>query len=172
MRYWVLAGILLVAYLIQSVVAIYLSIGGITPDILLVIVVIFGLLFGWEIGLAAGVLGGLLSDLTASRFIGLHALALGTVGLISGLVEEKVFKENLLLAPIAGFAASIVKQGIIMTTLWLFGWKFTPLDSFRQTILPAALYDMVLAAVVYGQIYRYYLYLKPDPRGTIELRRN
>lgn len=171
MRYWVLAGLLILGYLLQSVVAIYLAIGGVIPDLLLALVVTYGLLFGPEIGLGAGILAGLLTDLTASRFIGLHILALGAVGLGAGVVEEKVFKDNLLLAPTAGFIASAVKQSITLGALMLFGWRFAPMETLRQTILPAALYDMVVTWIVYGQIYKYYLYLRPDPRGTIVLRR-
>jgi rod shape-determining protein MreD len=170
-RYWILTGILLFAYLIQSVVAIYLSIGNITPDIMLVVVLSYGLLFGWEVGLVAGVVGGLLVDLTFSRYIGLHVLSLALIGLVAGLVEEKVFKDNLLLAPIAGFLGSLASHSILMLVLALYGWKFDLFESLRTTIVPSALYDMVIAVVVYGRIYKYYLYLRPDPRGTIVVRR-
>lgn len=166
-----LAGILVLAFLLQSVLGTYLSIGGVIPNILLVVVLAYGLLFGWQTGLAAGVLGGLLIDLNTGRFIGLHVLTLGLVGLVSGVVEEKVFKDNILLAPTAGFVASVVTQSVVWMTLWVFGWKFSAVETLRTTILPAALYDMVLAALVYNRIYKYYLYLKPDPRGTIILRR-
>lgn len=172
MRYWVLAGILLVAFLVQSVLATYLSIGEVVPDLLLVVVLSYGLLFGWQIGLGAGMLGGLLLDLNTGRFIGLHVLTLGLVGLVSGVIEEKVFKDNLLLAPAAGFVGSMASHSIVVLALWLFGWKFNLAETLRSTILPAALYDMVLAAIVYGRIYKYYLYLKPDPRGTIVIRRH
>jgi rod shape-determining protein MreD len=83
----VLTGLLILAFLMQSVVSTYLSISGITPDFLLAIVVSYGLLFGWEVGLAGGVIGGLLIDLIAGRYIGLHVLAYGTVGVVAGLVE-------------------------------------------------------------------------------------
>lgn len=171
MRYWFLAGIVLVAFLLQSVVSTYLSVFGITPDFLLVVVVTYGLLFGWEVGLAAGALGGLLIDLTASRFIGLHVFSLGTVGLIAGLVEEKVFKENILLAPTGGFFGTVLSQVIVLGCLWLYGWQVSLVESLRGTVLPAALYNMVLALLVYDRIYKYYLFLRPDPRGTITLRR-
>jgi rod shape-determining protein MreD len=170
-RYTVLAGILVLAYLLQSVVSSYMAIGGITPDFLLVLVVSYGLLFGWEVGLGAGVLGGLLLDLTTGRFIGLHVLSLGVAGLAAGLVEDKVFKDNLLLAPTSGLVSSVISQTIVLFCLWLYGWQVPLVSALRQTILPAALYDMVLAILVYGQIYKYYLYLKPDPRGTIVIRR-
>jgi rod shape-determining protein MreD len=168
----VLTGLLILAFLMQSVVSTYLSISGITPDFLLAIVVSYGLLFGWEVGLAGGVIGGLLIDLIAGRYIGLHVLAYGTVGVVAGLVEGRVFKDNILLAPIGGFTGSIVSQVIIVFCFWFFGLELSPLGVLRLTMLPAALYDMVLTILVYGRIYKYYLYLRPDPRGTIVIRRH
>lgn len=171
MRYWWLTLILVVAYLLQSVVSNYLSLGGVTPDFLLAFVATYGLLFGWNIGLGAGVLGGLLLDLSAGRFIGVHVLSLGVVGLVTGLVETRIFKENVFLAPTGGFIGSVINQVIVMACLWLFGWQVSLFESLRSTILPAAVYDMVLTMLVYGRVYKYYRYLRPDPRGTIVLRR-
>lgn len=166
-----MAGILLTAYLFQSVVSVYLAVGGVSPDLTLAVVVTLGLLFGWEIGLGGGVLAGLLTDLVASRYIGLHIMSMGMIGLVAGVVEEKVFKDNLLLAPTAGFAASLLKHVIILTSLSVYGWKFAPVETLRSMVMPSALYDLVVTWLVYGRIYKYYLYLRPDPRGTIVLRR-
>lgn len=171
MRYWVLAGILLLAFLVQSVLGSFLAIRGIAPNVLLIVVIAYGLLFGWQVGGAAGVIGGLLLDLTTGRYIGIHVLSLGIVGLALGLVEERVFKDNILLAALGGLLGSLVSQTIVLLALWIFGWQISLVGSLRSTILPAAVYDMILCMLVYGRIYRYYRYLRPDPRGTIVLRR-
>lgn len=172
MRYWVLAGILLLAFLVQSVLGPFLAIRGISPNIVLVVIVAYGLLFGWQVGLAGGVVGGLLLDLTASTYVGIHVLALGTVGLLVGLAEERVFKDNVLLAAVGGLVGSLISQTVVMIVLWVFGRQFSLLGSLRDTFLPAAFYDMLLCTLIYHRIYKYYRYLRPDPRGTIVLRRH
>lgn len=172
MRYWVLTALLVLAFLLQSVLSSHLAIAGVAPDLVLVVVLTFGLLFGWEVGLGAGVLGGLLIDMNAGRIIGLHVLSLGTVGLAIGLAEGRVFKDNLLLAPLAGFVGTAISKSIAMICLWLLGWYVTPAETFRSAILPGALYNMVLATLVYNRVYKYYQYLRPDPRGTIIVRRS
>lgn len=171
MRYWVLACLLLLSFLVQSVLGSFLAIRGIAPNVILVVVVSYGLLFGWQVGGAAGVIGGLLLDLTTGRFIGIHVLSLGIVGFLVGLVEERVFKDNVLLAALGGLVGSLVSQTIVLLTLWLFGWQISLFGSLRSTFLPAAIYDMILCTLIYGRIYKYYRYLRPDPRGTIVLRR-
>ncbi|MFZ5824259.1 MAG: rod shape-determining protein MreD [Bacillota bacterium] len=169
MRYWVLAGILLLAFLVQSVLGHFLAINQIAPNVVLVVVIAYGLLFGPEVGLIAGLLGGLLLDLTFSHYVGLRLLALGSVGLAIGMVEERVFKDNLLLGSIGGLAGSVTGQSIVLIILWIFGRMIT-LDEVR-TLGLAALYDMVLCTIIYRALYRNYRYLRPDPRGTIVLRR-
>jgi rod shape-determining protein MreD len=170
-RYWAVTGILLLAFLLQSVVSNYLAIQGIAPNFLVATAATYGLLFGWEVGLAGGMAGGLLLDLMSGNLVGLHVLSYGVVGLLAGLVEPRVFKENMLLGPVAGLVLSIVSQTIEVTCRWLFGAAVSPWDSLRFTLLPAALYDMVITALVYSRIYKHYQYLKPDPRGTIVLWR-
>lgn len=171
MRYWVLSSILLLSYLLQSVVSTYLAIGGVAPDFLLVVVVCYALLFGWETGLGAGAIGGLLMDLTAGRFIGLHVLSLGLTGLAVGRAEDKVFKDNYLMAPVIGFGGSLLSQLVQLICQLIYGWEISG-GVLRTTVLPAALYAAVLTFFVYRQLFKYYPYLKPDPRGTIELRKH
>lgn len=166
-----LAGLLLTAFLVQSVLGPFLAIGGVIPNVVLVVVIVYGLLFGWEVGLGAGVVGGLLIDLTIGQLIGSHLLALGLVGLVVGQVEERVFKDNILLAALGGAAGSVVGQLVMMLCIAIFRRSFALVD-LRDTLLPAALYDLVLCVLIYGRIYKYYRYLRPDPRGTIVLRRH
>lgn len=171
MRYWALTGILVLSFLLQSAVSTHLAIGDVAPNFVLVVVVCYGLLFGPEVGLVAGAIGGLLIDLTTGLHVGNHVLALALVGWLVGQVEERVFKDNLLLAAVGGFLGSLVSQSMVLTVLWIFGRKISLWGSLRHPLLPSAIYDMVLCVLVYGFIYRYYRYLRPDPRGTISLRR-
>ena len=170
MRYWALAGILLLSYLLQSVMGPFLAIGAVVPNVVLVVVVAFGLLFGWKVGLGAGLIGGLLIDLTIGQLIGSHLLSLGLVGGIVGLVEDRVFKDNLLLAVLGGSIGSVIGQAVMIGCIWLFRRSVSLVD-FRETLLPSVLYDTVLCVLVYSRIYKYYRYLRPDPRGTIVLGR-
>ncbi|MBP2019157.1 rod shape-determining protein MreD [Symbiobacterium terraclitae] len=170
MRYWALSGIVLAAYLVQTVLGPYLAIGGVIPNVVLVVAVTCGLLFGWQVGLAAGFAGGLLIDLTLGILIGSHALALGTVGFLAGLIEPHVFKDNPVLAALGGVLGSLLGQSFLALFLFVFGHGVF-LAEFRSTLLRSLVYDTLLCLLVYWRIHRRYNYLKPDPRGTIVLRR-
>lgn len=169
MRYWVLVTILVSTFLIQTVFGSFLVINQTAPNLVLVVVIVLGLLFGWQVGLGAGVVGGLLLDLVAAQYVGLRLLAFGTVGLSVGLVEDRVFKDNLLLGAAGGLVGSVIGQSIVLLILWIFGRPVT-MDELR-TLSLAAVYDMFLCLVIYRALYKNYRYLRPDPRGTIVLRR-
>ncbi len=170
MRYWVLTGIVLAAYLVQSVLGPYLAIAGVVPDVVLAVAVACGLLFGWQVGLAVGFGGGLLIDLTIGQLIGSHALAGGLVGFVAGLVEERVFKDNLLLPLAGGVVGSLLGQTVVLVCLLIFGRSIS-LAEFGSKLLPSVIYDTVLCMLVYWRIFRLYGFIKPDPRGIIVLRR-
>jgi rod shape-determining protein MreD len=171
-RYWLLSAILLGAFLLQTTVAPYLEIGGVMPDFLVAVTVSYGLLFGWQAGLATGILAGFLVDLTFGRFVGMHVIAYALIGWASGLTEEKVFKDNFLLPCLGGLAGTIASQSVVLICLSLFGWVFPVWEAYRFTILPSSLYNMVLTYMVYRPLFKHYHYLRPDPRGTIILRRS
>jgi len=170
MRYWALTAIVLVAYLIQSVLGPYLAIAGVVPNVVLVVAVACGLLFGWQVGLGVGFGGGLLIDLTIGQLIGSHALAGSLVGFVAGLVEERVFKDNLLLPVFGGVIGSALGQTVVLICLTIFGRSIS-LSEFGGKLLPSLIYDTVLCVFVYWRIFRLYAFIKPDPRGVIVLRR-
>lgn len=171
MRYWALLGILGLAFLLQTTMAGFLAIRGVQPDLALATVVSLGLLFGPEVGLLGGALVGLLLDVVFGRFVGLHLLTRGGVGLLIGLAEQRVFKESLLLPLMAGFVSSLLSEGATMLILAFFGWRMPVFEQLRTAVLPGALYNAVITLLIYTRIYKHYRYLRPDPRGAIHFIR-
>lgn len=172
MRYWVLGLLTFVAALGQMTLAPYLPIGGAIPDLIVVVTVSSGLLFGWRVGLGVGATAGLLVDLAFGRIIGLQILGYGLVGLVCGLTEEKVFKDNWILPSLGGLAGTILVQSLALSVLLLFGRSFEIWQEFRQVIFPNSLYNMVLTALFYARLLRLHQYIRPDVRGALVLRRS
>lgn len=171
MRYGSLFAVVLSAVIFQTTVAPYLTIHQVTPHALLATVVTLGLLFGLEIGLMAGLVGGLLFDLVFGRFVGLSVLSLGLAGLMAGLVEHRVYKENWLIPLLGGAFTTLVHEGLTLAILAFFGVSIQALVSLRQIALPAMVYNSVVTLAIYAYTYRHYGYLRPNPRGQISIVR-
>lgn len=72
----------------------YIRVFGKSPDLVLICVIFFGLFFGWRLGLESGLISGFLIDIFAFDIFGMNAFIFGLVGLLSGALNTKFFKES------------------------------------------------------------------------------
>lgn len=171
MRFWLLAALPLVAAVWQTALAPFAQLGTLAPGLIVPVVVALGLLFGWPWGLGSGAFAGLALDLFLGRFIGLHALAYSLVGLVCGWAEPRIYKENGLLPWVTGMLASLLAESVILLGLLSLGRPLNWQALLLGHVLPGALLSGLLATAIYLTLWRYYTYFRPDPRGTVVLRR-
>lgn len=168
MRYWAISLLVLAALIIQTTILVYFEIGGVTPNLLMILTYSLGFLFGPAVGVGIGLVSGLFQDLLLGRYIGLNALALGLVGLLSGQAEDRVWKDNPLVPVLGGVAGTLLSELVVLTVLWVMGVRISVLHSFRETILPLTLYNTLLGCLVYLWLYRRYKFLRPYPRIMVK----
>ena len=155
----------IISLILQTTILPFLRLGGVMPDLLLVLV-IFNALFNGS--LAGGIVGftvGLTQDLLGGHYLGLGALSGFVAGYLIGCLERRVNIDNVLVTfslVLAGsFIASVVYslgQGIIGSSLSIhLLWHFSA---------PGALYDACLAALLFRPLAR--LFGGPVP-GRVEI---
>jgi len=147
MRFIVAAVGATVAALLELTVVPYLRIGEAHPHPVLVLGIVWVVAAGYESGLAWAFTGGLVLDVLADRPIGSTAFAL-LVSVAGAAVLARPLARVRPLAPIPlVLAFSLVNSIIVFVLLGALG---TPLPSrdLVPTLLPGALYDTLLAAVV------------------------
>ena len=154
-RFLPTAAAILGAALLQVGLAPYLAIGGVVPNILLIVVVTLALVEGPMPGATAGFAAGLIFDLLGSGPVGPMALVLAVTGFMAGLLHEHMFAEGWLLPltvlAIASLGSSLA-YGIILDVLGV-GGPF--LLTFFTKMLPEAIYDTALALLVYPWLARF-----------------
>ena len=64
----------IISLLLQSTILPYLTVGGVTPDLILVLAVLYSIFQGPKRGALMGFILGLMEDLFLGRFIGMKAL--------------------------------------------------------------------------------------------------
>jgi rod shape-determining protein MreD len=154
MRVWTIALSFGIALGIQTTVVRYFSPFGLIPDIILLTVVALGLLKGPFAGVTLGFAGGYITDFVGGPLLGANALAKLTVGLICGLMEKTIFKDNLLVPAIAAFIATFIQDIIIFLVLFSFSSRTPFLYHLARYTIPLSIYHMLLAPAVYYGIYR------------------
>jgi len=106
--------IIVVALLIQLTLINSITILGLKPDLILVVVVIFSLLKGEKEGTISGFASGLLQDIFSTGLLGINALVKTVIGFTCGILREKIFHEHILfLIPVITFIASFIQSILI-----------------------------------------------------------
>lgn len=132
--------------LAQTSVAPALRIGGVAPDIPLILTVFLGLRRGPEVGCLLGFAVGLLQDVAAGSFVGAQALTKALVGFAAGLLGERLWVSDPLVQ-IPGLVLLTGAEGL--ARYWLLQLFHFPApfgDLMLHVVLPQALYNGVLGA--------------------------
>ncbi len=122
---------------------------GIKPDFILVLIIVTSILEGPKTGLLIGIIGGLLQDIFLGNFISINTIVKGPIAFVSGFLEGHFYKKNYLLAPVVTFITSIIYYllAIILSEELIFSINYW--QTIRSVILPSALYNGVLAFIIY-----------------------
>lgn len=148
------SGVLVITIIIQSTLIPLISIKGIHPDLLLVIVVSYALLSGKEYGAGLGFFAGLLQDLVSGSIFGINTLSKLATGYMFGLAERKVFKEHVLLPVLATLVATLFNGLVGIILLLIFGYKVDIAAAVMQNIVPLVGYNLIIAVPVHHVVYR------------------
>jgi len=154
-RFLPAAASILVATLLQVALAPYISIGGVTPNFLLLVVVTLALTTGPTEGAASGFVAGMLFDLIGTGPVGPMALVLCITGFLAGLLHEQMFAEGWLLPFTVLAVAAISAEIAYWLVLSLLGSGGPFWSSLFTKMLPAAVYNVALALLVYPWLARF-----------------
>jgi len=147
--------ILLISIVLQSTILARLNLFGVTPDLVLVITVCYGLLYGPSQGLFLGLAGGLLLDLAGGGILGINILTKALLGYGAGYMGKTVFKDNIFIPLLISAVATLAGEIAAFIFLTAFGWHGRFFNYLFATILPLSLYNLLLAGPVYLLMLRY-----------------
>jgi rod shape-determining protein MreD len=138
--------LVIAAVIVEYNVAPQMSLSGIRPDFLSMVVSAIGLWWGSMAGIASGFAAGLLSDLDLHRFLGLNALALSTVGYFAGAVSGKIDRES----PLSQFTVilcAVIIHDLVFGAVFFFGNYFMFFKRIFLATVPSSLYTAFIGLV-------------------------
>ncbi len=143
------AMLLIIVWLIQAVIVPLIAVGTVQPDIILVLVCVFGITSGPAPGAVGGFFAGFMQDLLVPGSIGLGALVKTIMGYLSGEAEQTILGENLLM-PVAIIASvSLASQLLYMGLMFLGGESVGFLTTLTATVLPSVAYTAAVGLLVF-----------------------
>ncbi len=143
---WML--ILLGVALIQHVVLPHVTFFGAHPNLMLVVVVAWGLLRGNRDGLIWALVGGVLLDLFSLAPMGTATLPLLIVMFLVGLLEFTAFRVVIWLPVTVAFVATPLFQLLSLAVLKTFGWE-SGWERVLQLVTPMATLNALLMFLVF-----------------------
>jgi rod shape-determining protein MreD len=143
--------LLLIVAMLQTSALPSFSLGGIVPNLMLLVVVSWSVLRGYRAALPLALGGGLLLDLLSGGPFGAATISLVVSSLVTGLEQLNLFRDSLWLPLLAGILATVLYNGAYLTMLTVLGHTVQWLPTVQQVILPEmALNVAVMYPVFWG----------------------
>ncbi|MBD3392972.1 MAG: rod shape-determining protein MreD [Chitinivibrionales bacterium] len=150
---WIAAFVL--CLVLQTTLMPVVAVGGIAPDLIVVVLFFLAIRAGVMPGLYAGFLIGLGQDLYSPSLLGQSALAKTITGFFIGLFNEKVMRTDPVMKLILLVLSFMVHDTVFTVVTVIKTDASFPLvfsELFTRT-LPRALYSVLIAAIVYAYDY-------------------
>ena len=140
---------ILFCFLLQSTIFHSLSMGGIIPNLMIILISSYGFMRGRKSGLFIGFFSGLLIDIFFSDILGFYALIYMYIGYLNGVFKKLFFPEDIKL-PIALIVGSdfLYNMIIYIITFFLRG-RFQFFYYFLNIMIPEMVYTIIVTFALY-----------------------
>lgn len=139
---------------LQSTALNFIAVGGIKPDLVLILVILNGFLRGTREGAFLGFVGGVLQDLVSGGYFGMYALTNMAAGYLAGLGEGRLYRDNRVIAAGLTWFCTLGAQLVFYLLLALVGVRVHVLTALTGVIIPLAFYNALVTLLLYGLYYR------------------
>ena len=149
LRKIVLFIIISICFVLQTTTFQTLSLAGIAPNLMIIVVAAFGLMRGKSEGMYIGFISGLLIDIFCGFYLGIYALLYMYVGYLTGLFQKRFYPEDIKLPLLLISASDFVANVLIYVVLFLTRSRYDFGYYFMRVILPELVYTMVITIFLY-----------------------
>ncbi len=144
--------LILISAILQGTLFKALSIGSITPNLLLILTVSFGFMRGKKNGIWIGFFCGILKDLLSDGLLGFYALVYLCIGYAAGCC--KLFYDEELRVPIILMAAGdLVYGGLVYGMQYLMRGRIQFYYYFGRIIIPEMIYTVLMTVLLYRLLF-------------------
>lgn len=144
--------LILVGYLLQSTLFQAISLGGVAPNILIIITSSFGFMRGKKEGMTIGFISGLILDVLFGKILGFYALLYMVIGYLNGFFSTIFYPEDIKLPMVLITSSELVYCFLCYFFLFLIQGKKNFGYSFLHLILPEIVYTLLVTIIIYKGI--------------------
>lgn len=156
----------LICFLLQTTVFQWLKLAGISPNIILVVVVSVGLMRGRTEGMLVGLFCGLLLDIMYGNILGIYGIIYMTIGYINGFFNHMFYSDDIVFPMGLVIGNDLILNLAIYIFYFLMRNRLDFLFYFRYTILSEMIYTIVITLVLYKILLAIHLRLKSSEKRS------
>ena len=149
--------IIILFYVLQITLGRAISIGGIMPNLLVILPVVFGYLNGKNEGMFVGFFAGLLYDLSASSLLGFSALVFVYIGYLAGIFYRRYEGSEMIIPLVIIFAGDFIFEFLSYVGNFLLHNRLNIIYFITRFIIP----EMIYTGIVFVLLYKLFLWLNP-----------
>ncbi len=157
--------LIIINFTLQSTIFGFHDINCITPNLLLILTMSFGLMRGRKEGLLVGFFCGFMVDCFISGIMGPFMLLYMLIGYVNGFFHKNYMIEDVLLPLIVIIIDDIVFNFLVYIIYFLLHRRLELSDYFLNIMLPEALITSLLTVIIYKFYVLVNRYLKEKDRG-------
>ena len=145
--------ILILALAIHLTILNHINIFGAKPDLVLALVIFFGLFLGGRMGLESGLVAGFLEDILTLDIFWANTFILGITGLLAGALNTKFFKESKITQTLLVFGFTTFSMAIhfLVTSFFLKSPNLNLSDYFVNSIIATSIYTALISVPLYSK---------------------
>lgn len=149
------SGCILLLLVMQTTFPEYALFLGVKPNLMLVFTICAALVNGSATGAFIGAGAGLALDLLSGKIIGINALLGMYAGVAVGLINKRIFRNNIFILLLSVFTTSFVYEGLMFLLYFFFktGFASFTFGPIIKTVLPEALYNCIVSLIIYRVIF-------------------
>ena len=144
--------LILVSYLIQSTMIRILPMGGVAPNLLIILTSSFGFMRGKKDGMFIGFISGLIIDILFGKIFGFYALAYMVIGYLNGFFASIFYHEDVKLPMVLITSSELFYCFTVYVFRFLIQGKLRFGYYFVHVILPEIVYTLFVTIIVYKVI--------------------
>ena len=148
--------IILLNFILQGTLFQYFSIFGVVPNTTLVIIVCFALFSDKNKGAIYGFVIGIMQDMLYGQALGVYALIYMLIGYYIGLINRKVFKDNLIISFFITAIATCFYILVNITLIYVLGHDVAITDLPIASIIIQVIYNSIISILVYLYVFKLY----------------
>lgn len=151
-RFLVSVLLIIICFLLQTTVFQWIDLGGIVPNLMIILTASFGFMRGERTGLLFGFFCGLIIDIFFANVLGLNAMIYMYIGYTNGKFNRVFFPEEIKL-PLFLILLSDLAYGLLYYfVLFLMRGRFQLGYYFIHIILPEMVYTIFITLLLYPLI--------------------